>query len=311
MDTNELHPITQLDAQKDSAFWRLSVQALAPHEITTVLTGMEGKIHFQEIKEDRESYYVAYRPPMPDYRFAILHLMFSEEGVSEELAAELMEKELREWLERFPIPLMVSSFNYRKSIFGLKGVRPRTHLTGFFKEDNGIFMSWELIGDNNFPDVALDKSYLLKVYNGVDYKTSEDIDKDIKQHILQRRVGWHIVFFWAVSLPVAVALLEHFSPEWVAILVLCFSLYKAARKALEMMGKVERSPKEIEKEKEERKMRHHHYHCELNPDGFLRLKLENFRKDSIRKVKDEHNEIKLVGRISDSVIRRNGGHGAG
>ncbi|GAB6043724.1 hypothetical protein [Endothiovibrio diazotrophicus] len=266
--------------------------ALAPKEKSTVLIGMEGKIHFQEIKEDRGNYYVVYRPPMPDYRFAILHLMFPEEGVSEERVADLMEKELKEWLDRFPIPLLVSSFNYRKSIFGLNGVRPRTHLTGFFKKDNSIFMSWELIGDDNFPDIALDKLFLLKVYSGVKYKTSEDIDKDVKQHILQRRVGWYIVFFWAVVLPVSVALLEYFSPEWVAFLVLCFSLYKAARTALEMMGKVERGQKEIEKEEEERKMRHHHYHCELNPDGFLWLKLENFKKDSIQKVKDEHNEIK-------------------
>ncbi len=47
-----------------------------------------------------------------------------------------------------------------------------------------------------------------------------------------------------------------------------------------MLGYTKKSEREKAKEAAELRMRHHHYHCELNPDGFARLKHENFVRET-------------------------------
>ena len=39
-------------------------------------------------------------------------------------------------------------------------------------------------------------------------------------------------------------------------------------------------------------MRHHHYHCNQNPEAFLRLKAENFRREEIEHTKAESLALK-------------------
>jgi hypothetical protein len=80
-----------------------------------------------------------------------------------------------------------------------------------------------------------------------------------------------------VVVPAGVAVLEWWS-DWLGLLVLVYSLYKAVEKALRLLGKWPKPKTELQKEAEEARMRHHHYHCERNPDGFQRLKLENFER---------------------------------
>jgi hypothetical protein len=55
-------------------------------------------------------------------------------------------------------------------------------------------------------------------------------------------------------------------PDWVA-----------ARPSIWFAGEVGSELKE--RQEKELKMRHYYYHCDRNPDGFARLKAENFAKD--------------------------------
>lgn len=45
------------------------------------------------------------------------------------------------------------------------------------------------------------------------------------------------------------------------------------------MGHKKPSPRELEKVERDRKMAHYYYHCERNPAGFARIKVENLEKD--------------------------------
>jgi len=79
---------------------------------------------------------------------------------------------------------------------------------------------------------------------------------------------------------------DYISPDWVQALVLIYALLKAIEKALELIGKTPKTKKRIEKEAKELRMQHYFYHCEQNPNGFLRLKIENFErleKENIQK----------------------------
>lgn len=67
---------------------------------------------WEVIQEDRENYYVEYHPiNLKSYYFAHLHLVFINIPKTTEEIVDIMEKELTEWLKRFPLPLMVTSFD--------------------------------------------------------------------------------------------------------------------------------------------------------------------------------------------------------
>lgn len=57
-------------------------------------------------------------------------------------------------------------------------------------------------------------------------------------------------------------------------------------------GLKKRSKRMEEKEREETEMRHHHYHCKKNPEGFMRLKIENFERAEMERIQKESLEIR-------------------
>lgn len=134
------------------------------------------------------------------------------------------------------------------------------------------------------PTVALDRNLLKQIFSDVPYKTGQEIREAADKHFAALRMGWWLVFVWAVVVPLCVAVLEWWS-DLLGLAVLIYAFVKAAIQALRLTGHIPRSKREREKEAEESKMRHYAYHCERNPEAFERLKLENFEREAIEKTK--------------------------
>ena len=66
-------------------------------------------LHFESIKEERESYFVEYQPPVANDKFAMLNLIFPTEVLWERVK-ELLYEEVEHWLERYS----VSRFGHEK-----------------------------------------------------------------------------------------------------------------------------------------------------------------------------------------------------
>lgn len=236
------------------------------------------QLFFEATKEDRGWYFVEYRPPISGYQFASLQVVVLETTKTAEDIAATMEAELVIWLERYPVPIMVSAFDDTGSVISLNGHRPCNHQIGFIdSKTKKVVREWRLLTNDELPKDALDVSYLRKIYQGVPFKTKQQLREEALKKAKQLRLGWWIVFVWAVVVPAGVAILEWWS-DWLGVVVLIYSLYKAIEKALRLMGRWPKSKGEAQKEAEEARMRHHHYHCERNPDGFERLKLENLER---------------------------------
>lgn len=249
------------------------------------------QIFFQSIKEDRGWYFVEYAPPNPSYRFATLQLVIPSDAMTRAIA-EAMEVELHHWLGRYPVPIMVSAFDAKGDLIHLPDVRKSSHLIGFLAADGQAVQShWRLLKDEELPDCALDQEYLKSVYTGVSFKTTQQLRHEAEKQRKTLRLGWFIVFVWAVIVPAAVAVLE-WSSDWLSAVVLFYSLWKALEKALRLTGKWPKSRKEIEKDTEDQRIRHHHYHCEQNPQGFLRLKRENFERWERERIQQEAESLK-------------------
>ena len=236
------------------------------------------KLYFEALEEHRGWYIEKYLPPSPGVPFATLSLTCLGERPKNDVALE-MEAEARRWLTRYAYPLMVSAFDQRGDLIDLEGVRPESHLMCLWDSSRrSVTNRWRLLKDEEFPVQNPTGQYLQSIYADVPFKTSADLRANAQASLRERRLGWWVVFFWVAVLPAIVAILEFFSPIWVAVIVLLYSLWKAGQKALRLLGKIEPSEKEKTKAETERRMRHHHYHCEENPEGFLRLKLENFER---------------------------------
>lgn len=154
-----------------------------------------------------------------------------------------------------------------------------SHLIAFKKKETSeLETHWRLLKDEEIPDTALDIDYLRSVFSEIPFQTSTELRKQAESTARQLRAGWYLVFNWAVVVPALVALVSFFSPKWLAVIVLIYSLYKASIKGLRLTGRLPTPDREKAEQEKQRIMRHHHYHCELNPEGFQRLKLENFER---------------------------------
>lgn len=67
----------------------------------------------------------------------------------------------------------------------------------------------------------------------------------------------------------------------------CLQFVEGGARGHEDLGAHKVTPREEEKGEKQRKMDHYFYHCERNPDGFARLKIENFEKDAGERVRAE------------------------
>lgn len=251
------------------------------------------KVYFSPVKEIRDRYFVEYHPPAPDHTFATLSITFlatcSHHGI-----VGIMEQEAVTWLKKFPIALMVSSFDDTGDLIYLNDLKPDSHLMCFYDTTKtNIEFHWALLQNEQMPQDALDTNYLLDVYKSFNRKTSNELKLEAERHRKQVRLGTNIIVFWAVGLPALVMVIEFFIPQWLAAMVLVYGLCKALIQWLKMTGRWPKTTAEIAQEAENLQMRHHHYHCKKNPDGFLSLKLENFKNESKAKIQNEAEAIIL------------------
>jgi hypothetical protein len=243
------------------------------------------------IKEDRGWYFVEYHPPVSDFKFASLHLIIAIENPQETDIVNAMENELKDWLGRYQVPLFVSSFDNKGDLYHLSKKKGCDHLTGFFDQDKKICLYWRLLKDEEIPDIALNREYLDDLYSNFTFKTYTELDAERQKRRRQIGFGWLTFFTWLVMIPLFVSILEYFS-DWLSLVVLIYSFYKALQKGIELIGEVEMSKKKKEQEIEMGLKDHYYYHCQMNPKGFERLRLENFEKLSKDEIRKEAEALK-------------------
>ena len=250
-------------------------------------------IFFESVKEPREGYFAEYSPPGGEVRFAWLTLVFHE-GTTPAQAKQTMEKEAALWTRRYPVPVMVFSSDEKGDTVEVSKEWGKINLIAWMRPDGHMEKHWALLKDEDIPDVALSVEYLLKAYEGLPYRTAEEVreqaDANWKERAKQLRIGFAIIFGWAVIVPAAVAVLGWANPI-VGLIVTVYALGKAVRQGGLMLGWFKRFDWEEEKREKERRMRHYYHHCERNQSGFRRLVAENFEQDERAEIEREAQEL--------------------
>lgn len=250
---------------------------------------MEEKIYFDHITEKTDSYFLEYSPPVGSIPFASLTVTYISDVSDEEVATGL-EKLAGEWITRYPVPVMASAFDRHGDLINLENVRPISHVTAILDEGKPRYR-WELLEDEEFPKELKSQGYLIEIYSDLNYRTQSEVSAKARESLKPIRTARRLLIIWSVVVPVAIALLEFFSPLWLSVIALVYSFWKAYQQWLKMTGRKKKSDRELEREKDASLKEHHHYHCKLNPDGFLRLKVENFQKMEEEQIQKKYDSI--------------------
>ncbi|MCP8898307.1 hypothetical protein [Gilvimarinus xylanilyticus] len=250
---------------------------------------MNPKLFFDSIKEKHDRYFIEYYPPMHGFLFANLQITYMYDIKLHQMKAD-MEELAKKWVKRYPVSLMVSAFDDHGRLISFSGGAGESYLIAL-KVDGSFDLLWKSVPDSSFPTEVLDADYLLSVYKDINFRTQEEIRQSAQESLKPMRRLKFLILIWAVFIPALIAVLEFFSPTWVALIALAYSLWQAYQKYLIMTGRKVKKDAEIEKEKEKQRMEHHHYHCELNPDGFVRLRNENFKADAKYRTRKEYDAL--------------------
>ncbi|MDK9731090.1 hypothetical protein KI701_23285 [Vibrio sp. D415a] len=245
---------------------------------------MKPWVRFENVEVMRDGYYVSYSPKFisaeNDDSTAILSVRLLREH-SLKQCKEIAEFEFEYWIKRYPVPLQTLVKFECETTLRLSKIADCPYICGVSESE----YRWGGFLDNELEIHMPSNNELKLIYSELPSKTSEEVDVLLNQELRGRRILKWFVLFIAVIIPALIALLGWSHPLFSA-LALIFAWYKCADKWLSLSGRKLKTDAELAAEEDERLKEHHHDHCKLNPEGFERLKLENFkvnRKERLHK----------------------------
>ena len=255
---------------------------------------MSRNLLFDEIQEVRDEYFVSYRPSY-DGNFANLSISFLKK-ISENKMMEIMEKELSYWIKKYPIPIMAASFDDSDMLIYIQiNDSNHSHLYGWIApETKELKTTWD---DNQAKiiDTVECKDGWDIVMKNIGFRTQAQIKvqadiwaKQKRKEIISIKI---ILFLWFCVIPLTWVILQFLGPVWIGVAVTIYSIWEIIKKTKKMLW-VKNNVKETSEQEKQRKMKHYYYHCELNPEGFNRLRTENFKKETQGQVAKEYAELK-------------------
>lgn len=232
-------------------------------------------IRYESIEEKRDGYYVVYSPVFTGREFAILNLNVYESKLSDQIKF-IAENELEYWALKYKTPMMLMISNMTDEKWQTKDKLGHNFLLGYAKHKQ-VICYWDEYPESEKPEFNLSNDYLAKVYSGFSFTTYEEVVAQQKVEVKDRKLLLVVLTLWACGIPALIAFFGWSNPV-VSFLALAYSWYIALHKGLALWGRKKKTEKDITKENEQLAKEHHHYHCQLNPEGFIKLKSENFKK---------------------------------
>jgi len=190
---------------------------------------------------------------------------------------------------------MVSSFNAVGDLICLEPEKPSSHLMGRQKDTGEVESVWGSFESVELPPISPDA--LRAIYHDIPCKTGQEIaleNEEEQKRLLHGMRLWRILLvLWLVVIPAGIAYLGFANPL-VGKIALGYSLLMALVQLLKIFGKWPRTQRAKEKAADDLAKNHHHYHCKKNPEGFIRLKIENFDREEREKTLREAEELKAT-----------------
>lgn len=205
-----------------------------------------------------------------------------------------MENEGALWLRRFPVPIMISSFDANEDLVLLDDDPECSHLMGFFDERTSTpVLKWRLLKPAEIPFDQLEEGFLENVYSEIPFRRKAEVGDAVRQDTRRTLIAaWSILFFIFV-VPVLIEIVG-LGVWWLGYILSAISISVGVWKAANALGWRKASAKEEKRAAKEARMKHYFWHCERNPKAFERLKFENFEREAKERTLSEYKTRELL-----------------
>jgi hypothetical protein len=243
------------------------------------------------IRKHRGEYFVEYKPAIWCNPLATVDLTFPQPIVDVEIVRDAMEQELKCWLKQYPVPVMVTAWDAKEDIVHVSSNDDEVHLIGYVNPHTGqIIKSWKLLGNNELPEEQMTEKYFSQVYEGLLFRRQVDVQhKAFREAVIAGRTT-RLIILLVVGVPLLIQLVG-LGIDWIGYALSGISITVGLYKLCKSLGWVKLSKREIIEAEKTNKMGHYYYHCEKNPDAFLRLKIENLEREAIERT---HREAEAI-----------------
>lgn len=247
------------------------------------------------IKEHRQSYFVSYQPADARYSFALIQLTYLDERTDVAQVKCAVEYELNYWLRRYPLPVMASAFDAKEDLIEISPEHRQSILMGFVDSKTGVVQSrWGGYENEELPPEQMTPEYQVRVYEGIPFRLRSQVRREALDHARKMGSGIRAAVFFLVGVPVLIEIIS-LGVDWLGYFLAAVSILVGIYKLGKTMSWWKPTKREREKEEKDRKIKHYYYHCELNPEGFNRLKNENFAREAILKTHEESAKLRQSG----------------
>lgn len=202
-----------------------------------------------------------------------------------------MEQELEDWLKQYPVPIMVTSFDAKDDVIQVSN-EDGAHLVGYINQQTDqIVKHWNLV--NELPKEQMELEYLARVYERLPLRRQEVVRLEALRKARATGRAIRFLMFFVVGIPVLIEIVS-LGVDWIGYLLSAISISVGLYKFGKAMGWIKPTKRaQLEAEKNN-KMEHYYYHCEKNPEAFLRLKIENFEREAIERNLQEAEAIRMA-----------------
>lgn len=202
-----------------------------------------------------------------------------------------MEAELTLWAHRYPVPIMVTSFNDVENVIRLAPNRTADHLIGWLDPSGELRTHWGT--DVEIPGQPFTKERLLATYPDIPRRIStvQDKQNDLAAMAGRNRLIRRVIIVWFVIIPIMIALITQLSQTlgWVATGI---SILQGLWKLSALKGWRKPSERQRKKKAEEARTRQHDYYCRRDPEGFSRLMTGVLKREIRERTLSEAEELR-------------------
>lgn len=246
----------------------------------------------EQIKEHRGDYYVSYQPSDARFPSAFVQLIFLGNGHGVAGVKKAMERELQSWLSRFRVPVTVSSYDTKDDLIHVATEFDQSHLAGYFDpQTDQIIQRWGFLKNDELPPEQMEAGYLARVYEGVPFHLQEAVRQNALRENRMLGRSARIAIFLLVGVPVLIEMVS-LGVAWLGHVLAGISISVGLYKLGKTTGWLKPTQRDKEKAEKDLRMKHYFYHCEQNPGGFNRLKIENLEREAIRRTHDEADALR-------------------
>ena len=248
----------------------------------------------EKLKEHRGEYFVTYQPADSRQKFAVLNLVRLNGDSDCKAIAETMEHELESWLQRFPVVTLVSAFDLNDDLIDVSACRQTSHLMGFISSAGEMVKQWKIFADAELPEELISADRLAEIYKSIPSRSADDVRNQARAKAKTLKRAATLISIFIIGIPLAVEILS-FGIAWIGYVIVGVSVLVGMYKAAKAFGWIKPSERQKRAAEKRQKMEHYFYHCERNPEGFMRLKIENFERETMeenmaesRAIQDQH-----------------------